>query len=585
MLLTVARTSPRAAPGTGRSRSRDREQPGPRSTVIEGASKAGSVTNKTTPKASADCAEATTLMSHTRPVGHGRAMSRCAAGLALIALGLGGCATQPPPPPPAPPKVDYLAPSGVAPAARSAVIQQPPELLLGAIVDQLQQGPFTITEVDEEAGFVVARYSGDPEPYIDCGWIVTYDAGELERIPAATAGASFDRMIERDPARLNRQLRLDGRMVVSLTPRGAGTVVGTSTTYVLTKMIDMAGPDGSRRGQAYETISFGTGESGTFAKGTRCQPNGRFERVVLDSLPATTFAAQSVPPATVAAREEPAPPAALAAPEAPERPAPPAAPVAPPAATTPAPTLEADTGGAGQAPAATPAPAPEPVDAATVEARLAAATDGMPCGATVDAELGAGNSVRLSGYVDSEQDAARLRQALAGLAGVGTVETALEVQPWPFCAILQVIDPYRNPDRQRGLVITTPDRETLLSAGDPLTLDIFLPPDAEYLYLGYVQTDGRVGYITVLPVRQYVQDTGAIRFETGYEISPPFGREMIVAITSERPLFDQALPAYQPPEEYVAMLRERLAAVRANDRDAALDASHLVLRTQPRPAF
>ena len=146
--------------------------------------------------------------------------------------------------------------------------------------------------------------------------------------------------------------------------------------------------------------------------------------------------------------------------------------------------------------------------------------------------------------------ASRTSRSCAGrsteIAGIGAVETALEVQPWPFCEILEVIDPYRNPDRQRGLLITTPDRDTMLSEGDALTLDIFLPPDADYLYLGYVQTDGRVGYITMMPVRQWVQDTGAIRFETGYEISAPFGREMIVAITSGRPLFDRAaagLPA------------------------------------------
>jgi hypothetical protein len=222
-------------------------------------------------------------MAQMRSGGRGRARSRWAVCLALTALGSVGCATSPP----VPPKVDYLAPSGVAPAARSAVIQQPPDLLLGAIVDRLQQGPFTITEVDEEDDFVVARYSGDPEPYVDCGWIVTYDVGELERIPAATAGASFDRMIERDPMKLDRQLRLDARMVVSLTPRGAGTVVSTDATYVLTKMIDAAGRGGARA-QARETNSVGTGESGGFAKGTRCQPNGRLERVVLDSLPATT---------------------------------------------------------------------------------------------------------------------------------------------------------------------------------------------------------------------------------------------------------------------------------------------------------
>ena len=543
------------------------------------------MTNEATPKATADRPEATALMTRTRSIGRGRVTSRCAAGLALIALGLGGCATSPP----VPPRVDYLAPSGVAPAARSAVVQQPPDLLLGAIVDWLQQGPFTITELDEQAGFVVARYSGDPEPYVDCGWIVTYDTGALERIPAATAGASFDRMIERDPTTMDRQLRLDARMVVSLAPRGAGTVVSTSTTYVLTKMIDVAGPGGTARGQARETISFETGESGTFAKGTLCQPNGRFERVVLDSLPATSFVAQSVPPATAAARDEPEEPATAAATrEEPEEPAPLAPPAPVLAETRPEPTSQADPIDAPQepeTPVAPPVPAAEPIDPATLEARIDAVTDGMPCGATVEAELGEGNSVRLSGYVDSEQDAARLRQALNGLAGMGAVESALEIQPWPFCAILQVIDPYRSPDRERGLVITTPDRQTLLSEGDALTLDIFLPPDAEYLYLGYVQTDGRVGYITVLPVRQYVQDTGAIRFETGYQISAPFGREMIVAVTSARPLFDQALPAYQPPEEYVAMLGERLAAVRAADRDAALDASHLVLSTQPEPAF
>ena len=531
-------------------------------------------------------------MTQTRSIGQRHSISRCAARLALIALGLSSCVTQPP----VPPKVDYLAPSGVAPSARSAVIQQPPDLLLSAIVDRLQQSAFTISEVDEEADLVVARYSGDPEPYVDCGWIVTYDTGELERIPAATAGVSFDRMIERDPMKLDRQLRLDARMVVRLAPRGAGTVVTTDTTYVLTKLIDAAGTGGARA-QARETISFATGESGAFAKGTLCQPNGRFERVVLDSLPATSYVAQSVPPGTVGARdefEEPETamardeleePATAGLREELEEPAPPA-PVR--AETRPAPPPQPEVSDAPEEPeppVAAPAPAPEPIDDATLEARLEAVSGAMPCGATVEAELGADNNVRLSGYVDSAQDAAELREAFAGLDGIGAVESALEVQPWPFCAILQVIDPYRDPDRQRGLVITTPDRSTLLSGGDALTLDIFLPPDAEYLYLGYVQTDGRVGYITVLPVRQYVQDTGAIRFETGYEISAPFGQEMIVAITSARPLFDQALPAYQPPEDYVAMLRERLAAVRAGEPDAVLDASHLVISTQPKPAF
>ena len=192
-------------------------------------------------------------MTQTRSIGRGHARLRGAAGLTLIALGLGGCAAQAPPPlplpaaPPAapPPQIGYFVPSGLPPSGRSAMIQQPPDALLDTIVDRLQQASFEISEVDRQAGLVVARYSGDPEPYVDCGWIVTYDTGELERIPAATAAASFDRMVERDPSKVNRQLRLDGRMVVSLTPRGGSTMVSAATTYVVTKMIDLSGPDGT----------------------------------------------------------------------------------------------------------------------------------------------------------------------------------------------------------------------------------------------------------------------------------------------------------------------------------------------------
>ena len=536
------------------------------------------------------------MTTQMRSAARGRAILRTAAGLTLIAVGLGACAA---PPPPRPPQVGYLAPSGFPPGARSAVIRQQPDLVLGNIVDRLQQDDFEITELDEQAGFVVARYSGDPEPFVDCGWIVTYATGELDRIPAATQAASFDRLIQRDPATLNRQLQLDGRMVVTLTPRGGNTVVSTSTTYVMTKTVDLTDANGAARGEAREIISFDTGESGTFTKGTRCQPNGRLERVVFDNLPATSFVAQ---------REQPGPDEAAggeqpAAPTGPE----PATPVVPATPTTPtapvvvetrpgrapevvetAPTQTAQIDVRGTRPTPNPAnaaplPAAEPIDVATLEARVDAVTGAMPC-ATVKPEIGDDNSVRLTGYVDSEADIGRLRKSLASVAGIGAVESALEVQPWPFCEILQTLDPYRSPDRQHGLVITTPDRETVLREGDLLTLDIFLPPAARYLYLGYVQTDGRVGYITILPVEKWVQETGAIRFESGFEISGPFGREMIVAVTSARPLFEEALPAYQPPA--TTWRRFGSASRRSRRRsDAALDASHLVITTQPNPAF
>ena len=506
----------------------------------------------------------------------------------VIALGLLGCAT---PRPEAPAEIGYLAPTGLPPSARSSVVQQPASLVLGNLVDRLQQDSFEITRLDEQRGLVVVEYSGDPEPYVDCGWIVAYETGALKRIPAATATASFDHSVAQDRLELDRDLRLDGRMVVSLEPEGRNTVVSTDTTYVLTKTVDAAQPDGDDLGHVRETISFKTGESGTFRKGTHCQPNGRFERAVLDSLPATSIAAprqrapvvpSEVPsaPETQVATSEPrgivqAPPATGSAP----------AIVEAPSVTGSPPAIVEAPSVTGSPPAVLGAPAMTEASPEEVEAQVAAITDGLSC-AAIETEVGDGNTVQLSGYLGSEQDLQRLRRSLGEIAGLGAVATDLEVHPWPFCELLAAIAPYRDeePAPDLGLALTTSDRNTRLREGDPLTLDIFLPPDARYLYLGYVQHDGRVGYITMMPVREWAEDTGAIRFDTGFQISEPFGREMILAVTSRRPLFDQPRPAYEPADSYIAALRQRLAELRASDPDAPPAASHLFITTEPNPA-
>src|SRR5918995_3891225 len=136
-------------------------------------------------------------------------MSRGLVGLILITLGLGACAT----PAERPPEIDYLAPTGLPPTPRSSLVQLEPGLVVGNLADRLQQGSFTVTHLDEQAGHVVAVYSGDPEPYVDCGWIVAYRTGQLQRIPAASATATFDHALQQNLLELNRQLRLDGRMI------------------------------------------------------------------------------------------------------------------------------------------------------------------------------------------------------------------------------------------------------------------------------------------------------------------------------------------------------------------------------------
>lgn len=200
--------------------------------------------------------------------------------LALIPA-LAGCGT------PDRPELDYLPPSGVPAASRSAFVQQRPWLVWGNLLDHLQQRGLRVTELDEPSGEMVAEYAGDPEPYVDCGWIVVYGEDDFDRVPAAQSDSSFRRRIDGEIVELERDLRLEARMNVKVEPDGEATLVRAGTAYVLTKTVT---PEDSEVPLHEETIRFETGETAAFVSTTTCQANGELERLVLDALPAVSVA-------------------------------------------------------------------------------------------------------------------------------------------------------------------------------------------------------------------------------------------------------------------------------------------------------
>jgi hypothetical protein len=221
----------------------------------------------------------------------------------LLAAAAAGCTTG------NPPEVGYLPPSGPPVNINRALVGQPRELVWNQVIDHLQQAPVEITRIDEQSGTIVARYSGNPEPYVTCGWIVTHRPGELAHVPAAIQHTTLDRIVDGSRMVLDRDLRLDGRIVVQVTPQGQETVVTAQSTYVLTKSIDTGYGGSNVRGRNTETLSFSTGEPGEFEKGTVCQPTGALELAALGALPvvASTNLARSVaeaqePPAAVETR-------------------------------------------------------------------------------------------------------------------------------------------------------------------------------------------------------------------------------------------------------------------------------------------
>jgi len=202
-------------------------------------------------------------------------------GALLLLAGLAGCVSAPSPPP----KVEYLPPTTPPSEASGSFVQQPRELVWNQLIDRLNQSELTVERVDEARGVIVATYSGDPEPHVTCGWLVFYRPDELERIPAARRESRFDWPFEGGSVGVDRELTLDGRLVLEVEPANGDTVVAAESAYVLTKTVALVDPSGAPLGQDRELVEFKSGGSGRFEKGTVCQPTGALELAAMSALP------------------------------------------------------------------------------------------------------------------------------------------------------------------------------------------------------------------------------------------------------------------------------------------------------------
>ncbi len=216
----------------------------------------------------------------------------------------------------------------------------------------------------------------------------------------------------------------------------------------------------------------------------------------------------------------------------------------------------------GPAPAPNVPPAPvvtTPVVPAPVPGLRLADLQTLACGrVTVDTR--GGQSI-LNGYVASDDDLNRVKLIAASVPGTSLGNVL--VAPWPQCEALQTLE--------KPLAIE--DRPTIdigpaaqLHGGELLKIQVRAPAKISYLYVSYIQADGSVVHLVqpsglvpqpTLPRQLLVFGSG----EGGapkFTISPPFGREMIIAIASRSPLFDQALPPQQTERDYLSDLRRAL---------------------------
>ena len=192
----------------------------------------------------------------------------------------------------------------------------------------------------------------------------------------------------------------------------------------------------------------------------------------------------------------------------------------------------------------------------------------------------------LSGYVASEDDLNIIKAIAANVGGASLGD--IIVAPWPQCEALQTLGKQLAQTDHASIDIG-PQSE--FYAGDTLAIQIQSPSQISYLYISYIQADGTVVNLEQPRglVPQPTMPNSVIAFGDGrdgrakFTVSPPFGKELIIALASRSPLFDEPLPVQQTEREYLSALRKALVYKPSEDMpDRELSATIKALQTRAR---
>ena len=224
----------------------------------------------------------------------------------------------------------------------------------------------------------------------------------------------------------------------------------------------------------------------------------------------------------------------------------------------------------------------------TIEAPVQQALAAFPCSdLTASVDEGKG-TVKIGGYVSRADDITGVKQRISALEGVKTADVQVQLRIWPHCEVVKILEPFesRNKDSGYGLTVTpSTGHSDRFIEGEKVTIKVTQANYDGYLYVDYYFVDGNMAHIFPHPNEP---ESGRLvkagetlvigNTPEGWEVSAPFGQELITVISSPTPLYDRPLPTFDKAEDYLPKLRQMLDANRGNTK---LVATYLFMQTEP----
>jgi hypothetical protein len=184
-------------------------------------------------------------------------------------------------------RFDYVRPVSVETPTHAVVVAKGREDVWRQMSVSPVRDRFVINGRDGDTGVITLTYSGDPERYVDCGYITSYVKnvrGERTyRFAAATASTEYELMTGREILSIARQMGLEARIAVKVTPIGEKeTQISATAQYVLARTMLVRDTQG-RVQTISHLINFTSDQEGTFPGAVACRPSGMLETDVLSA--------------------------------------------------------------------------------------------------------------------------------------------------------------------------------------------------------------------------------------------------------------------------------------------------------------